>query len=104
MPILIDNRQSTGLDPAVLGAGRYTALAPQMRGRGARNNQSGRFEKLGRALFDDGWDALEDLPPLKTSVFTEVAKSIITRNASPDISFDRSINPYRGCEHGCSYC
>ncbi len=65
---------------------------------------AGRFEKLGRALVDDGWDSLEDLPPLKTQVFEETPKSIITRNQSPDISFDRSINPYRGCEHGCSYC
>ena len=101
MPTLIDKRQSTGLDPSVLGAGRYAAMA---RGRGARLNMAGRFEKLGRALFDDGWDSLDDLPPLKTQVFEETAKSIITRNQSPDISFDRSINPYRGCEHGCSYC
>jgi DNA repair photolyase len=55
-------------------------------------------------VFDDGWDSLDDLPPLRTEVFPEVAKKIITRNDSPDISFDRSINPYRGCEHGCTYC
>jgi DNA repair photolyase len=104
MPTLIDKRQSTGFDPTVMGAGRYTALGPQMRGRGARDNRSGRYEKEVRALFDDGWNGLEDLPPLKTTVFEEAAKAIITRNQSPDISFDRSINPYRGCEHGCSYC
>ncbi len=101
MPTLIDMRQSTGLDPGVLGAGRRGA---QVRGRGARNNESGRFEKNRRVLFDDGWDGLEDLPGLKTTVFAETAKTIITRNQSPDVSFDRSINPYRGCEHGCSYC
>lgn len=104
MTTLIDRRQSVGFDPALLGAGRYSALAPQMRGRGARNNQPGRYERQARALFDDGWETLEELPPLKTTVFIETPKSIVTRNQSPDISFDRSINPYRGCEHGCIYC
>ncbi len=93
-----------GLIPASWVRGAIAALAPQVRGRGARNNESGRFEKNRRVLFDDGWDGLEDLPGLKTTVFAETAKTIITRNQSPDISFDRSINPYRGCEHGCSYC
>ena len=101
MPTLIDKRQSTGLDPAVLGIGRYQALA---RGRGARNNLSGRYERHSRSFLDDGWATLDELPPLKTTVIEETAKTIITRNESPDISFDRSINPYRGCEHGCSYC
>jgi DNA repair photolyase len=73
-------------------------------GRGAETNRSGRFEKLERAFVDDGWSSLDLLPPLKTEVQEEVARQIITRNESPDISFDRSINPYRGCEHGCSYC
>jgi len=104
MPTLIDKRQSAGLDPAMLGAGRYTALAGQARGRGAKLNMAGRFERYSRALFDDGWEGLEDLPAFKTEVFVETPKSIITRNQSPDISFDRSINPYRGCEHGCCYC
>ena len=101
MTTLIDKRQSTGFDPAILGIGRYQALA---RGRGSRNNLSGRFEKQARAFVDDGWDTLDELPPLKTTVIEETPKTIITRNQSPDISFDRSINPYRGCEHGCSYC
>jgi DNA repair photolyase len=74
------------------------------RGRGALSNASGRYEPLARVAFDDGWDALEDLPPFKTSVTVEATRKIITRNDSPDISFDRSINPYRGCEHGCVYC
>ena len=74
------------------------------RGRGTRSNLSGRFEKLSKTPFDDGWQSLEDLPRFKTQVTEEAAKTIITRNQSPDISFDRSINPYRGCEHGCSYC
>lgn len=74
------------------------------RGRAAGINPSGRFEALRRDVFDDGWDTIEDLPPFKTEVQMEKPRSIITRNESPDISFDRSINPYRGCEHGCVYC
>ncbi|QDG79081.1 PA0069 family radical SAM protein [Labrenzia sp. PHM005] len=78
--------------------------ADRRRGRAAATNRSGRFEKLSREAFDDGWDSLDELPPLKTEVQEERARTIITRNESPDISFDRSINPYRGCEHGCIYC
>lgn len=74
------------------------------RGRGAALNISGRFEQKSREVFDDGWQTLEELPPFKTEVQIEKPKTAITRNDSPDISFDRSINPYRGCEHGCIYC
>ena len=74
------------------------------RGRGAGVNPSGRYEALSRHVFDDGWETLEELPPFKTEVQVERPRTIITRNDSPDISFDRSINPYRGCEHGCIYC
>jgi hypothetical protein len=74
------------------------------RGRGAHSNASGRYEPLARIAFDDGWQSLDDLPPFKTSVTVDATRRIITRNDSPDISFDRSINPYRGCEHGCVYC
>ncbi|MFQ6181950.1 PA0069 family radical SAM protein [Sinorhizobium meliloti] len=74
------------------------------RGRGAALNISGRFEPMTREVFDDGWQTLEELPPFKTEVQIEKPKTAITRNDSPDISFDRSINPYRGCEHGCIYC
>ncbi len=74
------------------------------RGRGAGVNPSGRFEKFERHVFDDGWRSFEELPPFKTDVQIEKPRTIITRNDSPDISFDRSINPYRGCEHGCVYC
>ncbi len=74
------------------------------RGRGALSNASGRFEKENRCRESDGWELPEDLPPLRTQVTRESAKTIVTRNDSPDISFDRSINPYRGCEHGCVYC
>lgn len=78
--------------------------ADRRRGRGARSNHSGRFEAEQREDFDDGWQSLGDLDVFKTEVRDEPARTIITRNDSPDISFDRSINPYRGCEHGCVYC
>ena len=74
------------------------------RGRGAGINPSGRFEPHERELQDDGWQTLETLEPFKTEVQVEKPRAIITRNDSPDIPFDRSINPYRGCEHGCIYC
>jgi DNA repair photolyase len=74
------------------------------RGRGAQTNASGRYEPLARIAFDDGWRSLDELPPFKTQVTTDATRKIITRNDSPDIGFDRSINPYRGCEHGCIYC
>ncbi|MEA2952419.1 MAG: hypothetical protein QOJ96_1939 [Alphaproteobacteria bacterium] len=74
------------------------------RGRGTVSNAPGRYEPLARIAFDDGWRSLEDLPPFKTTVTVDSTRKIITRNESPDISFDRSINPYRGCEHGCVYC
>jgi len=74
------------------------------RGRGAHSNRSGRFETEAREAIDDGWDILADLPAFKTNIRTEAARAIITRNDSPDIAFDQSINPYRGCEHGCIYC
>jgi DNA repair photolyase len=82
------------------------ATAPiSARGRGAQSNASGRFEALSREAFDDGWnDADAPVAPLTTSLTPEQARTIITRNQSPDVGFDRSINPYRGCEHGCIYC
>src|SRR2546427_8353701 len=73
--------------------------------RGARSFIQGRFETVARETFDDGWTPEEkDARPLQTSVTEERARSIISRNDSPDIGFDSSINPYRGCEHGCIYC
>jgi DNA repair photolyase len=74
------------------------------RGRGAQSNASGRYEPLARIAFDDGWRSLDELPAFKTEVQVDSTRKIITRNQSPDIGFDRSINPYRGCEHGCVYC
>jgi DNA repair photolyase len=74
------------------------------RGRGTVSNTSGRYEPLSRVALDDGWQGIEDLPAFKTTVTVDSTRKIIARNDSPDISFDRSINPYRGCEHGCVYC
>ena len=76
------------------------------KGRGATINPEGRFESRVRESVDDGWDMQpdEELPKLETTVTEEIAKSIIARNESPDVGFSQSINPYRGCEHGCVYC
>jgi len=80
-----------------------------LKGRGAVTNIQGRYEKDERERVDDGWvhetaDEESPAPPLRTQVFEERAKSILTRNNSPDIPFTVSLNPYRGCEHGCIYC
>src|SRR5437016_3051352 len=77
-----------------------------LKNRGAISNPAGRFEKSQYEAFDDGWmtEEEETLAPLETILFPEKAKSIISYNDSPDIGFDQSINPYRGCEHGCIYC
>ncbi len=90
-------------DAIVAGSGLRIEI-DRRRGRGAALNTSGRFESLSRELVDDGWETLEDLPPFRTEVQVEKPRSVISRNDSPDIPFDRSINPYRGCEHGCIYC
>jgi len=75
------------------------------RGRGSVSNASGRFESERRVAIDDGWGSLDAEPsPLRTTVTVDTTRHIIARNKSPDIPFDRSINPYRGCEHGCIYC
>lgn len=84
-------------------------LPPQLqrdrrKGRGAATNRTNRFERFEKLAVSDGWDLPEDLPPIRTEVTDEVPRRVITRNSSPDVPFDRSINPYRGCEHGCVYC
>lgn len=82
-----------------------TPIQPARRkGRAAASNPDNRFDRLTAEAVDDGWDRDEDLPPVRTEVTTERPRTVITRNTSPDISFDRSINAYRGCEHGCIYC
>ncbi len=82
-----------------------SAIMPERRrGRAAVTNIGGRYEIERRESVDDGWDIEEELRPLRTEVTFERPKTIIARNDSPDLNFDRSINPYRGCEHGCIYC
>jgi DNA repair photolyase len=76
----------------------------QARGRGALSNATGRFEKQYAEPFDDGWETDEKPETIRTETIVERPKTIITYNTSPDISFDRTINPYKGCEHGCIYC
>ena len=82
----------------------WSELRDQARGRGALSNASGRFEREYAEPFDDGWTAGEKPETLKTETILEKPKTIITYNTSPDIGFDRTINPYKGCEHGCIYC
>ena len=81
-----------------------TLDAERRRGRGAATNRPGRFETYDRLVIDDGWDIADEVTQIRTEVRLETARSIITYNKSPDLPFDRSINPYRGCEHGCVYC
>src|SRR5437868_9256671 len=93
--------------PSVAPTGEFLGTAvdrERRRGRGTLSNASGRYEPTARIAFDDGWQSIEELPAFDTTVTVETARKIITRNDSPDIGFDRSINPYRGCEHGCVYC
>ena len=93
--------------PSVAPAGEFLGTGvdrERRRGRGTLSNASGRYEPTARIAFDDGWQSIEELPVFETTVTEEKARKIITRNDSPDIGFDRSINPYRGCEHGCVYC
>jgi DNA repair photolyase len=90
--------------------GRPAPATPPLarKGRGATLNPPNRFDTQRPAAFDDGWDTLAadfaDLPPLPTTLIRDATRSVISWNQSPDIGFDRAVNPYRGCEHGCVYC
>ncbi len=83
---------------------------PVQHGRGALSNESSRFDSARRIRTTDGWETAaveegdDDLPPLRTTLTRDATRTILARNSSPDVPFDRSINPYRGCEHGCIYC
>lgn len=79
-------------------------MGKSVRGRGAGSNTVGRYEAHQREAVDDGWPDVAEAPTLRTDVRDEVARSVISYNQSPDLPFDRAINPYRGCEHGCVYC
>jgi len=85
---------------------KETSILPgqRLRARGAGSNDTGRFEGTARVAYDDGWDIAHDEHLVRTEVRLEEPRSAITYNTSPDLPFDRSINPYRGCEHGCIYC
>jgi len=83
---------------------------PVHRGRGALSNESSRYDSERRIRTTDGWESAaepsadDELPPLRTTLTRDATRTILARNTSPDVPFDRSINPYRGCEHGCIYC
>jgi DNA repair photolyase len=104
------NNLLTGPEMDDIGAenGVIDRLAPNpAKGRGAVSNRTGRFEKHTGQAIHDGWVRDEELlspPKLQTTLTKDTTKTIIARNTSPDVPFDRSINPYRGCEHGCVYC
>ena len=84
--------------------GTYEFPAERRKGRAATGNPAVRFDSTYREAMDDGWDVQEEVPPLRTEVSLEIPRQAITSNTSPDLGFERSINPYRGCEHGCIYC
>ncbi len=91
------SRDADPTDPTILPGRR-------IRARGAASNPPGRFERLAREAADDGWDIAEDARLVRTEVRVERPRSALAWNASPDLPFDRSVNPWRGCEHGCAYC
>ncbi|THF50923.1 PA0069 family radical SAM protein [Allorhizobium terrae] len=111
MTVLSDVRQAAfqpantaDIADALMAASGLRVDGERRRGRGASLNPTGRFERLEREDVDDGWNSLEDLAPFRTETQVERPKTVISRNDSPDLPFDRSVNPYRGCEHGCIYC
>ena len=81
-----------------------TPTLRHMKGRGALSNRDGRFERATHVDVDDGWFHEEEAASTQTRFLIDASRSVITYNTSPDVPFDRSINPYRGCEHGCIYC
>jgi DNA repair photolyase len=101
--LFLSSRYPGGMDEIPFKAQPQIAAA---RHRGAGLNRAGRYESRDHVVADDGWESWNDpdVPPLTTTVQEDASRSVITRNTSPDIPFDRSINPYRGCEHGCIYC
>jgi DNA repair photolyase len=92
-------------DPTLNSDAFIASQAAPRKGRGAVSSATGRFEREIRIAVDDDWPGDREEPaPLRTTVGEDTSRTVITRNNSPDIPFDRSINPYRGCEHGCIYC
>jgi len=84
--------------------GSAHVLPQARRGRGVALNESGRFETEQRVQCEDGWTATDEPKPIETNITRDMSRTVIAKNKSPDLNFDRSINPYRGCEHGCTYC
>ncbi len=107
-PLPAPARSRRGRAVAALPPPPAAPTPPPRKGRGATVNPSNRFERQEAAPFDDGWNTIADgfaeLPPLPTTLTRDSSRSVIAWNQSPDIGFDRSVNPYRGCEHGCVYC
>ncbi len=106
-PIPVPQRRGARAGLAIPPAPEMAAPPPR-KGRGAVTNPPNRFEPTAAAPFDDGWETLAadlaDLPPLPTTLTKDSSRTVISWNQSPDIGFDRAVNPYRGCEHGCVYC
>ena len=94
--MFLTGRQNAAMDEEVSPVPR--------KGRGAVGNPTGRYERQTRHAVDDGWGSAAEPAPLATTLTADTSRTIIARNDSPDVPFDRSINPYRGCEHGCIYC
>ncbi len=94
--------------PDGMSVGNFIGWRGRLQGRGATLNPAPRFESRKAEPFDDGWAALgalfTDLPPLRTTLTPDRSRTALTYNTSPDLPFDRSVNPYKGCEHGCVYC
>ena len=105
MSSAVHHRSEPDLRPLATPVIETAPIVPdRRRGRGSETNRTGRFEPPQRLDLDDGWSTLEELPPIDTEVQIERPRRIISSNDSPDIAFSQSINPYRGCEHGCAYC
>jgi DNA repair photolyase len=106
-PLPVRARVSLDIPPVPV-VSETTVQAGVRKGRGATVNPPNRFETKAAAPFDDGWDTLTadlaNLPPLSTTLIRDASRSVISYNQSPDLGFDRAVNPYRGCEHGCVYC
>ena len=106
-PLPVQVRASMTIPPVPV-VSETTIPAGVRKGRGATVNPPNRFDTKAAAPFEDGWDTrtadLADLPPLSTTLIRDASRSVISYNQSPDLGFDRAVNPYRGCEHGCVYC
>jgi len=104
MILILSERSMNMMVPAAAAQSKGAARGRPPKGRGTAQNPPNRFETTRLEAFDDGWDAAPDDNRPQTSLIRDASRSVIARNDSPDLGFDRSVNPYRGCEHGCIYC